>query len=125
MAQSGWRLPDDLLRRVRVRCAEEGVRQNEFVERALESALKVPPLESLGPSPSPALVAEASRASAKGAVSRAMRAEVEGGNAQIDAEEERADIQALALERHRERKAPKKKPAAGGLPSIAPRHWGA
>lgn len=39
MAQSGWRLPDDLLRRVRVRCAELGVRQNVFVERALESAL--------------------------------------------------------------------------------------
>jgi hypothetical protein len=38
---------------------------------------------------------------------------------------ERADIQALALERHRERSAPKKKPAAGELPSIAPRHWGA
>jgi hypothetical protein len=32
-------LPDDLLRRVRVRCAETGVRQNVFVERALESAL--------------------------------------------------------------------------------------
>jgi DNA mismatch repair protein MutH len=39
MAQSGWRLPDDLLKRVRVRCAEEGVRQNAWVERALEKAL--------------------------------------------------------------------------------------
>jgi hypothetical protein len=39
MAQSGWRLPDELLRRVRVRCAEEGVRQNVWVERALEKAL--------------------------------------------------------------------------------------
>jgi predicted HicB family RNase H-like nuclease len=42
MAQSGWRLPDDLLRRVRVRCAEEGVRQNAWVERALEKALGTP-----------------------------------------------------------------------------------
>lgn len=41
MGQSGWRLPDDLLRRVRVHCAESGVRQNEFVERALESALSL------------------------------------------------------------------------------------
>jgi plasmid stability protein len=39
MGQSGWRLPDDLLRRVRVRCAEEGVRQNAWVEGALEKAL--------------------------------------------------------------------------------------
>lgn len=39
MAQSGWRLPDELLKRVRVRCAEEGVRQNAWVERALEKAL--------------------------------------------------------------------------------------
>lgn len=39
MAQSGWRLPPELLKRVRVRAAEEGVRQNAWVERALESAL--------------------------------------------------------------------------------------
>jgi hypothetical protein len=58
MAQSGWRLPDELLRRVRVRCAEEGVRQNVWVERALEKALG----ESVGHhSPAP------SRTSAKGA----------------------------------------------------------
>jgi hypothetical protein len=39
MAQSGWRLPDDLLRRVRVRAAEVGVRQNVWVVRALEEKL--------------------------------------------------------------------------------------
>lgn len=39
MAQSGWRLPDELLKRVRVRCAEEGVRQNAWVAAALEEKL--------------------------------------------------------------------------------------
>jgi hypothetical protein len=43
MAQSGWRLPDDLLKRVRVHCAETGERQNEFVRRALEDALSEGP----------------------------------------------------------------------------------
>lgn len=42
MGQSGWRLPDDLLRRVRVRAAETGVAQNVLVERALEKALGLP-----------------------------------------------------------------------------------
>lgn len=63
MAQSGWRLPPELLRRVRVRCAEEGVRQNAWVERALESSLRVPELDSLGLSPSPALLKAASEES--------------------------------------------------------------
>lgn len=50
MAQSGWRLPPELLRAVRIRAAEEGVRQNAWVERALESALgsgKLPPGDAM------------------------------------------------------------------------------
>jgi plasmid stability protein len=39
MGQTGWRLPDDLLKRVRVHCAQAGERQNEFVRQALEKAL--------------------------------------------------------------------------------------
>lgn len=48
-------MPDDLLKRVRVRCAESGERQNAFVERALESALGERP--SVGHSASPREVA--------------------------------------------------------------------
>jgi hypothetical protein len=34
MAQSGWRLPDDLLKRVRVHCAESGEREEARREEA-------------------------------------------------------------------------------------------
>jgi hypothetical protein len=68
MAQSGWRLPDELLRRVRVRCAEEGVRQNVWVERALEKALG----ESVGHH-SPAPSRTSATASAFDAQSEAMK----------------------------------------------------
>jgi hypothetical protein len=98
MAQSGWRLPDDLLKRVRVHCAESGERQNEFVRQALESALKVPPFDQLGPSPSPGLVAASSRAAKK------------------------TEIALEARDAVRERNRAKKPPAE--LPRIAPRHWG-
>jgi plasmid stability protein len=57
MAQSGWRLPDDLLKRVRVHCAESGERQNEFVRQALENALAKQPsvhIEGFGSVPADA-----------------------------------------------------------------------
>jgi hypothetical protein len=112
MAQTGWRLPDDLLRRVRVRCAEEGVRQNAWVERALEAALKVPELDSLGPSPSLSAVKGASAA-------RRAADEVSGSQFYVEGEFERAEAKSL--------KPPvraKPKPAALGKGLVASRPKG-
>lgn len=117
MAQSGWRLPDDLLKRVRVRCAEEGVRQNAWVERALEKALgdfqgtgRSETAMDSRDSVSRSASSRASDDNPFSAVKRAEREVVARGEEPSPAAKPRA------------RKASPKAPA-GGLPSIAPRHW--
>jgi hypothetical protein len=105
MGQSGWRLPDDLLRRVRVRCAETGVRQNVFVVRALESAL-IRETEPARAAPVPGVSSEQSVSSRASASSQEpVPAVIRPGTPSA-----------------RTKKA--KGPASGSIPVIAPRHWG-
>jgi hypothetical protein len=68
------RLDEGLLSRLDVRAGELGQTRTKFIERAVESALRVPSLDSLGPSPSPALVkASAEESSRKSTEARAVR----------------------------------------------------
>jgi plasmid stability protein len=114
MAQSGWRLPDDLLKRVRVHCAESGERQNEFVREALENALAertVPSWTAKEMWESPLLEEQFVEEPKRPAKKRpAKRTTVQP----IDAlKSTPADYRGQSA----------KKPPAE-LPRIAPRHWG-
>jgi hypothetical protein len=114
MAQSGWRLPDDLLKRVRVHCAESGERQNAFVERALETALRGGGM---------AITIEASLIAAASDGPKLLKFTPEE-----DAAHREAERRAIARQLVSDPKPAAKKPAAkkppAELPRIAPRHWG-
>jgi predicted transcriptional regulator len=117
------RVSEDLLRRVDERREELGQTRTKFIERALESALGNPsvgravePRASAATAPDPGLKDSApSRASAS--VEPTTERELQGLRNIYE-----SLVPAAATP---QRKPAKKKPAAGGLPSIAPRHWGA
>jgi hypothetical protein len=109
MAQSGWRLPDDLLKRVRVHCAESGERQNEFVRRALETALGRPDHDRGKPD-------------RRGFGPKLLKFTPEEDAAHREAERRAIARQLVSIPSPAKKPAAKKPPAE--LPRIAPRHWG-
>jgi plasmid stability protein len=113
MAQSGWRLPDDLLKRVRVHCAETGERQNEFVRRALEMALNG----------GPSITIDASVINAAPTSGCGLKFSPEEEAAHREAERRAIARQFVSDPKPAAKKTAAKKPPAE-LPRIAPRHWG-